>query len=232
MVTDKTIFNIYSPFFPGFYGGVFDASDKAYYDIESDVDYYKSEYGIELDSDEDIEFDYKDYENDVAHVWCECLRDCLPDCVESMTFDGIWSPREYNFKNDELELTIVLKADWQKTFADFMQNNYEWLKERIHKDWSSRDGFMSFMENDIDEWPRCLFEDGDDRYIECIITYMMYRENKNIADALVNDVLQSGDGDIYTRLTDSGKEKVAEAEEKMRIKALNEKYQLKIPFVD
>jgi hypothetical protein len=232
MATEKSVFSIYSPFFPGFYGTVFDASDKAYYDIEDDIDYYRNEYGIELNADEDIDFKYKEYESDIAQVWCDSLRAYLPDCVESVEYNGISSPREYNFRNDELDITVVMTDDWKLKMTEFMKQNYDWLAARIKKDWTSYDGFMSFMDNDIECWWDRLFAEEDGRYVECMIGYMMYRANENIRDALINDVFWNGDSDIYTFLTDSGKEKVAAAEEAKRIKALNEKYQLKIPFVD
>jgi hypothetical protein len=86
------------------------------------------------------------------------------------------------------------------------------------------------MDNDIEDWRDNLFAEEDSRYIECMLTYMMYRENEHIKEEIIDEVLNMGDLDIYTRLTESGKEKVTAADEKKRIKLFNEKYQLKIPF--
>ena len=80
-----------------------------------------------------------------------------------------------------------------------MDENKDWLRDRIKKDWTSYDGFASFMSNNFDDtsrdddedywgdksWYFHLFSGDSDRwgcYISTIIGYMMYRENKNIRD--------------------------------------------------
>ena len=230
MAMGKNTFSIYAPFFTGFYSGNFDAGDKAYWDIDNDLNYYRDEMGVELDSDEDIEFDYESYQNDIAHAWCKCLQEHFPDVVQSVEFEGIWSPKYYNFETDKIEIKVQLADDWKTVMTKFMKDNYDWLQGVIHNDWTSRDGFMSFMDNDIEAWWSDLFAEEDSRYVECMLTYMMCRENEHIQDDIIDEVMNMGDLDIYTRLTESGREKVAEIEEKKRIKLLNEKYQLKIPF--
>ena len=136
------------------------------------------------------------------------------------------SPKYYNFSTDKLYADIELADNWQDEMRHFIALNYDWLKERIHDDWTSYDGFHSFMSNDVDDWSTYLFEEGDDRYISSMIAYMMYRENKDIINDLVMYALDDIYAGSYVFLTDEGKEKVKKSEEAY------DPNQLTIPFED
>ena len=227
---NKNEFSVYVPFFPGFYGSIFDSTNVAYGDIQNEMKYYKDEYGIELNVN-DLDFNVKEWENAVATLWCEAINSRLPECVVAFKFECISSSKYYNFSNDKLEAVVEMADNWEEAFRKFMSDNYDWLANRIREDWTSYSGFMSFMENNIDDWYKCLFEDHDARYVECMITYMMYKENNKIRDEISDEVFEEAyESSIYYFLTESGEEKVAAAEEKKKIKEFDEKYQLKIPF--
>ena len=73
-----------------------------------------------------------------------------------------------------------------------MDENKEWLTERIKKDWSSRDGFFSFMDNTYEGWYEELqSDDADERYIGVMIGYIMYCANEDIYDDLITDTLEN-----------------------------------------
>ena len=59
-----------------------------------------------------------------------------------------------------------------------MKENAEWLRERIWKDWTSYDGFISFMDNNLNDWYNHIFKEMDERYIGSMITYMMIIKGK------------------------------------------------------
>jgi len=133
---------------------------------------------------------------------------------------------------------VELRADWMDVVREFMVENADWLRDRIKKDWTSYDGFCSFMENDIDAWPEKLFDDKDERYISTIIGYMMYRENKEIRNDLVMDALEDVYAGSYVFITDEGEEKLQElrAQREVDIREgriiLHDPAQMELPFTD
>ena len=141
----------------------------------------------------------------------------------------MWSPRYYNFDHDRLYADIELADNWQSKMRHFMTENYDWLKDRIYEDWTSYDGFMSFMSNDIDEWGDYLFKQLDSRYISTMLGYMMYIANNEIRNDLVMYALDDIYAGSYVELTEEGKAKIEAGIEDGSVKVYDPD-QLTIPF--
>ena len=71
--------------------------------------------------------------------------------------------------------------------ANFVKENFDWLDERITKDWSSRSGFMSFIKNHIGEFMENVYT-SEPRYLSILLGYAIELEN--------------GNADMYEQLTD------------------------------
>jgi hypothetical protein len=223
--------NIDLPFFPGFYETSLENSDTAYWAIKEELEYYQDDCDTpckELTED-DLEFRYEDYEKDVRENWAAAWKENTPEIVLSMENVTMWSPRYYNFDHDRLYADIELADNWQDVMQHFMDKNYDWLKDRIYDDWTSYDGFMSFMSNDVDEWGDFLFNKQDVRYISTMLGYMMYRENGSIRNDLVMYALDDVYAGSYVELTEEGKEKIKAGIEDGSIKVYDPN-QLTIPF--
>lgn len=202
--------NIELPFFPGFYETSLENSDTSYWAIKEELDYYRKDCDTpckELTED-DLDFDYENYEKDVRENWAAAWKDHAPEIVLSMENVTMWSPRYYNFDHDRLYADIELADNWQDEMRHFMALNYDWLKDRIYDDWTSYDGFMSFMSNDVDEWGEYLFEKLDCRYISTMLGYMMRVENKEIRNDLIMSALDDIYAGMYVVLTEEGQAKV------------------------
>lgn len=190
----ETRLSISLPFFPGFYETHLMNSDTGYNEIREELDYYyhAEDGGNRMDlTEEDLDFDYRAYEKDVIDHFIAAWKGHAPDFVEAVEFEKIDSPRYYNFENDRLFCYVTLKDGWQDEMRHFIALNYDWLQERIHKEWSSRDGFFSFMSNDVDMWDEMLFVDTDSRYIGTMIRYMMLLENEAVYDSIIWDTLEN-----------------------------------------
>ena len=225
--------NIELPFFPGFYESDLENGDTAYWAIKEELDYYRNECDTpckELTED-DLDFDYEKYREDVRGAWVDAWKDHAPEIVLSVDNVTMWSPRYYNFDTDRVYADVELREDWMDEMRHFIALNYDWLQERIHKDWTSYDGFCSFMSNDVDEWPSYLFEEMDSRYISTMIGYMMYRANKEIRNDLVMIALEDIYDGSYVFLTEDGEQKVKEGIENGTVKVYDPA-QLKLPFED
>ena len=225
--------NIELPVFPGFYESDLENSDTPYWAIKDELEYYQRDCDTpckEL-TEADLDFNYEQYEEDVRNAWVDGFRENVPEFVLSIENVTMWSPRYYNFDHDRLYADVELADNWMDEMRHFIALNYDWLKERIHEDWTSYDGFCSFMSNDVDEWPSYLFEEMDSRYISTMIGYMMYRANKEIRNDLVMIALEDIYAGSYVFLTEEGQAKVNEGIENGTVKVYDPN-QLTIPFED
>ena len=230
------ILSIKLPFFPGLYETPYRNSDTAYYAIKEELDYYQRDLRDEHPeyaklTEDDLDFNYKEYDDDITHAFVEVWASYAPDFVKDVEYDCLTSPRYYNFRNDELYAYITLEDGWEDKVRSFMKENYEWLKDIIADDWTSYDGFCSFMENDIKEWDRMLFEEHDERYISTMIGYMMFRSNKDIYDDLVMDTLEDIYEGSYVFIVPEAEERLREMIENGEI-VLPDPNQLEIQFPD
>ena len=228
--------NIELPFFPGFYESSLMNSDTAYWAIKDELEYMQDAYILKEHpeykglTEDDLDFRYSDFEHDLAVAFADAWWNNAPSIVESVEFSEIVSPKYYNFSTDRLFADVELKENWQEVMRAFMKENADWLKERIKEDWTSYDGFCSFMNNDSSEWDKYLFEDTDERYISTMLGYMMYRENERIREDLVMETL---DGDVYAGsyvfITDEAKERMEGDIREGRVIAYDPA-QLELPF--
>ena len=108
--------NIELPFFPGFYESGLENSDTAYWAIKEELDYYRNECDTpckELTED-DLDFDYKKYEEDVRGAWVDAWKDHAPEIVLSVEGVTMTSPRYYNFDTDRVYAIVELSDDWRE----------------------------------------------------------------------------------------------------------------------
>ena len=225
--------NIELPFFPGFYESDLENGDTAYWAIKEELDYYRNECDTpckELTED-DLDFDYEQYREDVRNAWVNAWKEHAPEIVLSVEGVTMTSPRYYNFDTDRVYAIVELSDDWREKMRAFMKENAEWLKGRIHDDWTSYDGFCSFMSNDYEDWFDYIFEEQDSRYISTMIGYMMYRANKEVRNDLVVIALEDIYDGSYVFLTEDGEQKVKEGIENGTVKVYDPA-QLKLPFED
>ena len=239
--------NIELPFFPGFYESDLENGDTAYWAIKEELQYYQEECDTPCKTltEDDLDFNYTDYENDVREQWVDGFREHKPEFVLSVENVEMTSPKYYNFSTDRLWADVELRDDWMDVVREFMTENADWLRERIRADWTSYDGFHSFMSNNFDDlshdedesywgdrsWYWHLFSGKSDRwecYISTIIGYMMYRENKEIRNDLVMFALDEIYASSYVDLTEEGKEKMETSAEEYAKK--HDPNQLTIPF--
>lgn len=252
------------PFFPGFYESDLENSDTSYWAIKEELEYYQNEYAYNNPdeqaiysqlTEDDLDFNYEDYEKDVRDAWIESFRSRVPDFVLSVEDAKMVSPKYYNYDTDRVYADVELRDDWMDAVREFMVENADWLRKRIEDDWTSYDGFISFMSNNLDDlshdededywgeksWYWHLFSGQSNRleaYISTIIGYMMYRENDRLRDDLVMDALEDIYAGSYVFITDEGEEKLQELRDQReediregRI-VLPDPAQLELPFED
>lgn len=191
----KKNFEIQLPFFCGFYESPLYNCDTLYWETtENEMEYWRDRFDDETLTADDLDIDFPRFTEECAKAYMDVFfnnADC-PGFIKSMEFSKIVSPSYYNFETDRLFVNVEFEEDWRDKVKTFMDENKEWLTERIKKDWSSRDGFFSFMDNTYEGWYEELqSDDADERYIGVMIGYIMYCENEDIYDDLITDTLEN-----------------------------------------
>lgn len=200
------------PFFPGFYETDYFSSDTVYYAIQDEIEYIRDNENNPDLTEDDLDFDYESYKNDVCQAFVSTWKEYAPDdVVADVEFDELDSPRFYNFKNDRIFAFVELVDGWKDAVRKFMDENKDWLRKRVKDDWTSYDGFCSYMSNNFDDlrydegdgyqqdksWYWHIFSGDSDKfecYLSTIIGYMMYLNDKNVRDEIFYDTME----DIYS----------------------------------
>lgn len=188
----KNSFEIELPFFCGFYESALYNSNTLYYE-SMEIDYYRDLFGDSLLEPDDLDIDLPKYKDECSRAFvksffdsCEC-----PVFIKSISFKELVSPRFYNFETDRIFAEVEFKDGWQNDVMEFMERKKEWLETRIRREWTSRDGFNSFMSNDINLWKKELSsENPDERYISSMIEYMMLDVNEDAAYNIISDTME------------------------------------------
>jgi hypothetical protein len=96
----------------------------------------------------------------------------------------IYSPKYYNFSNDEMDLDVTFsKKDVLNSVNNDIQKFDEFLKER----YSSRDGFNSFTSNNYNDWLED-FNDEKDTAIGAVLTYLFQETIEENREAFIQHV--------------------------------------------
>ena len=145
----KVIAETWLPCFPGFYNSCIDLDlDNEIYSINQN----RADNNVAGDiTYEDVEYDFGKYTQDVSADWTEVVADKLKalGLVKSIKFEKVVSPREYNFKTDSVDVMIEY---YPAKLMKFIKANREVIEKYVHDKHTSRDGFMSFHSNNLDEW--------------------------------------------------------------------------------
>ena len=178
------------PFFPGYYESCLYDSDSDYYSALEELDNFKDMTGREDLTIDDIKLDLKGYMEDASRVFTdEFFMHSPSGLIESAEYVRTNSPQYYNYSTDDVVAEIELAPNWKQMVKNWVSNNFLWFEERLKDDWSSRDGFISFIENELQEFLYELYEKENPKYIGIIIGYMMLRDDPEIKYHLVEDVL-------------------------------------------
>jgi len=141
----------YLPQFPGFYGTYFEFNDNEVCQeiadqLDIDVDYV---------TDEAYTLDYTEwqtqYAKDLVVAFNEAVK--IPG-IQHFFYDSIYSPREYNFCNDSIniEADITCLGKLQEFLLSLTGVLHEEFTEFLSSRYTSCDGFWSHYSYDPADW--------------------------------------------------------------------------------
>ena len=189
------------PFFPGFYGSIFDLTDvednEATYMYEDYVDVLGDENvrKVKLSKD-DFEASREElnrYKEEVCTYYVGHFCEYLPSWVEDIKFVELESPRYYNYRTDEIICSIKLVKNWKELIRAFISENYDDLSNDLPNDYGSRDGFVSFINTNVDDLLEETINDPE-RYIPLLLEYYMIYE---YGTGVTNDLQEYTYEDTY-----------------------------------
>lgn len=190
--------------FPGFYESIFCYSDE-FIDMESEL---ANEFNIDGDL---IHYEYTDFDaykiaigKQFMELYVEAIHDVLPyEITEDESFEleiieediVIISPKYYNYDTDHCYCKIKTNKETLQIIKDYAlklkgANNY------IIRHFTSRDGFISFISNDINYWKS--------------LDICEYEENMLIA--LFDMLLKVSDDEIFRDISYDTEERVCRYE--------------------
>lgn len=152
---------------------------------------FSNVYDIEPEPPAGYEYDVRDwegYKNEVAEQFTSLLEDQLDvwkrmdgspvsEILSNLEFKGIYSPREYNFTTDKVEIEMDVDVDILKEYC--FKINRAKFDNYLHENFTSRDGFWSFVHNNVHDFEIEL-ENGSesdmDRDIQVMIEFYLLQE--------------------------------------------------------
>ena len=176
--------------FTGFYSGKWSLDDE----FDNAIDDYCMEHGIDKNKlTHDCGYwhlDREEFDEYFGTMYAEYLQKWYEKIFgKTFTFEynRITHPKEYNFANDALFLTMTIK-DKEKFFKKLnkkIRENYDMFCDMVANNHTSYSGFMSYMSNDADEWIDNLIQnDTNHPYLECAMEYIAYLELGENSDEL------------------------------------------------
>lgn len=145
------------PLFPGFYNTMFEPSE------ENEIYSHNQEHDTDLSYD-DFTWDYDDYQERVASAFVSSFEREFKDIMPGIDikFQKVVSPKEYNFRNDSINIEVNMNFN---NFMEIVNENKENIRDYIRQNYTSRDGFISFHSNVVEDWcnPDYIMENLDHR---------------------------------------------------------------------
>jgi hypothetical protein len=159
-------------------------------------------YEIDDDNQElEVEFEPQDFMTSILEAYQSKAKDIEDmfkgagmDFLTNLKFTSTWSPREYNFKNDELNFSVSLNK--AKLLAKLRELETDEFKQFLADNYTSRDGFISWTPNNYPELMDSIKNENDDFYpsIGAVCHYLL--QDNTIED----DVLEYWNSNGYMGL--------------------------------
>lgn len=154
--------------FPGFYESILYNSDTL----------YNFEYGEEIPEGYYFDFTgdgWKKFKEETCKDWVYAMQDSFDENPIDMKigdYHSLWSPREYNYTTDKIEFPVTFNLNklksycWHKRKDDF--NKY------LYDHWSDRDGFWSFIPNNLERFKREYYENkSKDSFLDVMVEWYL-----------------------------------------------------------
>ena len=165
------------PLFTGYYQSIFCQYDS-WYDSEYEYlttqeDMSESDASDKLDNC-DLESAHLEASKNLVKTFEKIWNETFPTHIE-VKYISLDKPREYNFHNDKIRVSVRFNKNGMKTLID---KNNDSIAKFIAKTFKRVDGFIPFYEDDFKKWDFENLEDFDHNEIWTIFSALC--ESKNL----------------------------------------------------
>lgn len=141
-----------------------------------DTEYHINEY---MDDGNTYEIDWDPYTQTVCKGACDELYTCInhdDNIILDMDYVGMASPKYYNYSTDKLNIDMKLNLN---NLKKYVKDNKEDFNLYLKDNFTSYDGFTSFISNNYNEFVKDYKEDfcgvDKDRCINVMVEYYLLR---------------------------------------------------------
>lgn len=124
--------------------------------------------------------DFDDWKKSLTEAAQDYLNDSVIDMLRNYGLIDIkaleiWSPKYYNYHQDELVMDITMQKDWQRIMAEKIEawRGRQDVEKYISEYWHSYSGYVNLMPESLDE---VLTELDEDRQLAAYLTLAMLVE--------------------------------------------------------
>jgi len=145
----------FAPMFPGFYNTI---------------------YGPDT---EHMNYDFNQYRKEICIAYCEHIGNFLIEnkVVVSMKFKALYSPKEYNFTTDSINVKLQISTENRHRISQLINENWESFTEYIKEKFTSCSGFTSFWSSDSEVWRTATNDflfNGEEDYVTSLGVVLEY----------------------------------------------------------
>lgn len=206
------ITNISSDLFDGFYESIHCNSDE-FIDVEMEDKDILDNFLFFINNKNDIEVEYEydnwdEYKNHVCEIFIELyiekIIDELPyNITESDDFKldivgevDVVSPKYYNYATDKCYVDIETNYETLNMIKKYTLSQ-SGAKEYLIKYYTSKDGFISFISNDIMEWKDKDIQKYEENEISALLDMLLLLSNQENGNDLNEETYYSTDKYSY-----------------------------------
>mgnify|MGYP003138860522 CR=1 FL=1 len=220
--------------FDGFYESFIsaDIDHQIGQQIEWDTDIYDlNEDEQQILWDSYLSVNRKYFYNQIAEDYTNFYIDALNERLKGFTLDAkfklLTSPREYNFETDRI--FIEIEKNHAIDFIKYINKNFKkTLENKIKERFTSRSGFWSYYENDLDTWTQDYSEWDYNQIGTCFELFDLEEEdiNYSLREYLSETIMDN----LGNTLGQEGIDLLDKKQKEKDKKELMDKQQLKLNF--
>jgi hypothetical protein len=147
-------------------------------------------------NDLEVEFNFKNFMKSIIKAYQDKTKSILTDLknatdnlITGIKFtNSFYNPRFYNFETDSIDFTLTINNKKLNQLLKDLKTNQKF--ETFLKDnYSSRDGFISFTPDTIDEIKKAIDNPNSDNFEQALAAIINYLVTKNKPE-LLNEIEQ------------------------------------------
>ena len=187
------------PVFSGFYATFFEPDETHEIDYINEL---RQEKNLSPIDSESCSFNYEKYKNEAAASCCNYVEKELQDLISEnlkIDFEGLDSPRFYNFSNDSINCSITVNSVSLKKVKKYLIENLSDFEEYL-KRYKTRDGFISFFSCGSEVWLSEYWKEieTNEHFFGAILDFILKNEDQ---EAELNMYYDLHDHDVYIECT-------------------------------